>query len=263
MLLIYYPDFFFVYLGDKKNLVVHCRRIASDSTMKHRPYFIFTSRDRKCLPKVPSLDLSVLTTEDAKSLIKNELVNIRSSNSSWQQEFVNVQTAITTTATASSSYRKNLVITSVPETPGENVVTIVKKLAKQISFTLSGFIDNCFRVGRKKSKDGNAKPSTILLKFTTEMSRDAFIKCYFTYIKKHQLTPRDIDMEGTDRIYVNEHLSPDIQPLLKKALALRREGVISQVAAHCTYLSVKMSVDGRIVWKRIYNENDLLSLCDH
>lgn len=69
-------------------------------------------------------------------------------------------------------------------------------------------------------------------------------------------------MEGTDRIYVNEHLSPEMQPLLKKALVLRKEGAIQQVASHCTYLSVKISADGRIVWRRIYNEDDLLRLSD-
>lgn len=141
-------------------------------------------------------------------------------------------------------------------------MTIVKRLAKQINFTQSGFIDNCFRVSKKDGRDTSDKPPTILIKFTTEISRDSFIKCYFTYIKRNQLTPSDIGLEGNSRIYVNEHLSPEIQPLLKKALSLRREGVLLQVASHCTYLSVKLSVNGRIIWRRIHNENDLLGLCD-
>lgn len=221
--------------------------------------------------------------------LSQEIQKIRSSESSWQQEFSSrldeidgsienkVEAAITNrlaelttnhatisnpAPSVSSNYRKNLVATCVPEVPGENVVTIVKRLAKQINFTQSGFIDNCFRVSKKDGRDTSDKPPTILIKFTTEISRDSFIKCYFTYIKRNQLTPSDIGLEGNSRIYVNEHLSPEIQPLLKKALSLRREGVLLQVASHCTYLSVKLSVNGRIIWRRIHNENDLLGLCD-
>lgn len=267
---------------------------------KQKPWYCYVCnlelRDRMNMnfDSFTKIEDAALNVNTQIQTLSQEMQKIRANKSSWQQEIEtrldeidvkidekidasitskiaelitsqtpSVPSPVTTLApSVSSSYRKNLVITCVPEIPGENVVTIVKKLAKQINFTQSGFIDNCFRVSKKENKEDHAKPPSILLKFTTEISLDAFIKCYFTHIKKCQLTPSDIGMEGTNRIYVNEHLSPEIQPLLRKALTLRREGVISQVASHSTYLSVKISANGRFVWKRVYNENDLLGLSD-
>lgn len=57
-------------------------------------------------------------------------------------------------------------------------------------------------------------------------------------------------------------MCPELQPLLKKALEMRRGKIVSQVASHCSHLSVKIVSNGRTMWKRIYNENDLLALSD-
>lgn len=161
---------------------------------------------------------------------------------------------------AFNTYRKNIIITCVPECEGENIVTITRKIAKQVNFLQDAFIDNCFRIDNKQNRREQTKPSSILLKCTTEMARDNFLRCYFNYIKNHALVPKDIGLQGENRIYLNEHLSPELQPLLKKALTLRRENRISQVASHCTHLSIKFIVDNRPVWKRIHNEEDLNSL---
>lgn len=60
----------------------------------------------------------------------------------------------------------------MPETVGENVVTIAKKSAKQIYYSQAGFIDFWFRVEKKLNRTEQTKPPPILLKFTTEVSRD-------------------------------------------------------------------------------------------
>lgn len=158
-----------------------------------------------------------------------------------------------------NNYRKNIIITCVPECVRENVVTIVRRIAKQVNFLQDAFIDNCFRVDKKMNR-GGPKPSSILLKCTTEMARDNLLRCYFAYVKKHALVPKDIGLQGENRIYLNEHMTPELQPLLKRALTLRRENRISQVASHCTHLSIKIIVDNRPVWTRIYNEEDLNNL---
>lgn len=233
--------------------------------------------------------------------MSQELLKIRASDSSWRQEFeekiredidakinnriietideriestisdriasirdsfqINRPSESAAPSTIQNSYRKNLVITCVPEVDGENVVALVKKLAKQLGFTQDNFIDNCFRVDKKQIRTEQSKPSTILLKCTTEIARDTLLRCYFRYIKRNQLAPRDIGLTGEGRIYVNEHMNPNMQPLLKKALDLRRENKILQVASHCSYLSVKLEAGDRLIWKRIYNEEDLHSLC--
>lgn len=160
----------------------------------------------------------------------------------------------------SNTYRKNIIITCVPERIGENVVTIVKKIAKQVNFLQDSFIDNCFRIEKKLSRGEQDKPSSILLKCTTEIARDNFLRCYFNYIKKHPLAPKDVGLEGDERIYMNEHMNPTLQPLLKRALAMRRDNRLSQVASHSAYLSVKLTVNSRPMWKRIYSEDDLNNL---
>lgn len=170
-------------------------------------------------------------------------------------------TSVTSTPTvAFNNYRKNIIITCVPECEGENVVIITKKIAKQVNFLQDAFIDNCFRIDKKENRSDQTKPPSILLKCTTEMARDHFLRCYFNYIKKHALAPKDIGLQGDSRIYLNEHMTPELQPLLQKALSLRKQNRIAQVASHCNYLSIKLIVDDRPLWKRIYNEEDLNSL---
>lgn len=160
----------------------------------------------------------------------------------------------------SNTYRKNIIITCVPEREGENVVTLVRRIARQVNFLQDSFIDNCFRIDKKLSRGEQDKPSSILLKCTTEIARDNFLRCYFNYIKKHPLAPKDVGLEGEERIYINEHMNPSLQPLLKRALAMRRENQICQVASHSAYLSIKLIVESRPMWKRIYCEEDLNNL---
>lgn len=70
----------------------------------------------------------------------------------------------------------------------------------------------------------------------------------------------DIALEGSERIYINEHLNPELHPLLKKALSLRQTGKISQVASHSTHISVKLGIDGRSKWFRVKDQNALNTL---
>lgn len=222
-------------------------------------------------------------------ILASEIQILKNNESSWRQEFecriddsinhkieakfaelnrnqassnFNTHSAVPETAVGNSSYRKNLVINGVPENGNENVVHVIKKIAKQINFTQANFIDNCYRIEKKGERDtmSVSKPATILLKFTTELARDGFFKCYFTYLEKRKLCPADIELEGHERIYVNEHMNPKLQPLLKKALSLRRAGKIEQVATHSAYLSIKIASGNRSKWFRIIDEEALNAL---
>lgn len=64
----------FIPIVDEENLVHYCRTAANDSMRKYRPYFIFTSRNKECLPNVQSIYLDLLTKKDAVALIQNELI---------------------------------------------------------------------------------------------------------------------------------------------------------------------------------------------
>lgn len=166
-------------------------------------------------------------------------------------------------STSSSSYRKNVIITCVPTIQGENPLQIAQKIAKQINFLQRDFVDNCFRVAKKQDDENvneSSKPPTILLKCTTEIARDNMLRCYFNYIKSRPLTPSDIGIESNGRIYLNEHLSPELIPVLKMALELRRMKLVDQVASHSHHLSIKYLYNSHPVWKRVHNESELNDL---
>lgn len=76
------------------------------------------------------------------------------------------------------------------------------------------------------------------IKFTTELTRDGFLKSYFVYIKEKKLILSDIELVGEERIYVNEHLNPSLQPLLNKTISHREDGSFVQVASHSSHLSI-------------------------
>lgn len=166
-----------------------------------------------------------------------------------------------------SNYRKNVIITSVPLVSRESesdVIAIVKKIAKQISFLHQNFLDNCFRVKKNiqnEQQNDGTKPPAILVKFTTELARDAFLRNYFHYIRNNPLLASDIDMDSRNRIYVNEHLSPETQSLLKLALVLRKDKRILKLSSHSHYLSVLVAENGRNIWKRAFNQKDLIDFC--
>lgn len=60
----------------EKNFVSYCHTSAHDPKKEdYRPYFIFTSEERECVPGMSSLDLDVMTKEDAHDYIKNRLID--------------------------------------------------------------------------------------------------------------------------------------------------------------------------------------------
>lgn len=63
---------YFALPGNKENYITYCREYVSQQTRKSRPYFLFTSRDKNCLPNVSSLNIGVLNKTEAVELIENE-----------------------------------------------------------------------------------------------------------------------------------------------------------------------------------------------
>lgn len=257
---------------------------------KKEDWFCYTCLCAKQVASEANFD-SIRNIEAVASKLNNdvqcltsEILKIKNNDASWRQEFqLNITETIdkkiderlamlnhapirstnehqrTSNSQQSNSYRKNLIISGIPEVESENIVLIVNKLAKQIHFTQSAFIDNCFRIDRKTSPVAGRPPS-ILLKLTTELARDSFMKCYFSHLRTNQLTPADIGMSGNERIYVNEHMDPSLHPLLKFALKLRKEGKISQISSHSSHISVKTTSNGHLKWFRIKNISDFDTL---
>uniref|UniRef100_A0A336KDM9 CSON006606 protein n=1 Tax=Culicoides sonorensis TaxID=179676 RepID=A0A336KDM9_CULSO len=61
---------------NKSNLVAFCRDYINQANFIHRPYFIFTSRRKKCFSQISELELSVFTKTEAEMFLKTEFMKI-------------------------------------------------------------------------------------------------------------------------------------------------------------------------------------------
>lgn len=147
--------------------------------------------------------------------------------------------------------RKNIIIRGVPESTNEDVTAIVKKLAKALNFNDNNYIDNCFRLPSREQNIDN--PGSIIMKFNTELARDSFLKCYFSFLKNHSLTPSHIGLAGNKRIFINEHMDPKLRLVLKEALLMRKNKLVTNVSTHCNHISVKTN-EG---WHRVHTLEEL------
>lgn len=215
-------------LGAVKNDVNHMN--IQIETMKAKQESTLQAFEHEFLEKIES------HLTNFKSTISNELAS-PSNNSD--------------TATQNSGRRKNVIIRGVPESANEDVAAIVKKISKVLNFNQNNYIDNCFRLPSRDQNDD--VPSSIILKFNTELSRDSFLKCYFAYLKNHPLIPSQIGLAGNKRIFINEHMDPRLRLVLKEALLMRKNKLVSNVSTHCNHISVKNS-EG---WHRIHTLEEL------
>lgn len=151
--------------------------------------------------------------------------------------------------------RKNLIVSGVPHNENEDTECIIKNIAKVILFKDGFWLDNCFRLSNKEKKS-NERSQNILVKFTTELLRDKFMKAYLEFIKNNALTPDEIGLEGNYRIFINEHLCENIYNLMREALKLKKDGKVFKVHAHASHLMVNSSQG----WTKIITANQLEDL---
>ena len=156
--------------------------------------------------------------DNLSKLLKNactEIDKMKQRNSSWQQEFevkvketvqMEVKKATKNIRVPSNdnnnSRRKNLIMSGIPKDDNINVESLVRSMADLIGFKERYCLDNCFKLFRKQSYDV-MNFENVLIKFTTEINRDNFMKAYLNYIKKEKLIASSIGLSGENRIYVN------------------------------------------------------------
>lgn len=105
----------------------------------------------------------------------------------------------------------NLEIQCVPENSSENLVSIIMKLNEVIGARiLKENINNCTRVA--KSNPHTKRPRNIVVQFTSQNIRDAFLASVIKFNKYNQhdkLNTTHIGYQGEKKpIFVSEHLSP-------------------------------------------------------
>lgn len=106
----------------------------------------------------------------------------------------------------------NIEMVGVPEKAGENIHEIIKLIGHTVQCPIdSNDIDSCHRVSHYSYSEH--KPKSIIVKFVSKIKKDNLMAA----VKKHKnLRSSDLNLTGTNRIYVNDHLVPSSKLLLKK-----------------------------------------------
>ena len=108
---------------------------------------------------------------------------------------------------------QNLLITVIPETPRENLATVITSLAEKIDLTIAQ--NDICSVYRTESKN-------ICAKFNSELVRDKFYKGR-RLLHTKQITTKSLGMQTDGRIYVNEVLDDKQREIFYQARVKRKE----------------------------------------
>ncbi|KAL4709602.1 hypothetical protein ACJJTC_007333 [Scirpophaga incertulas] len=111
------------------------------------------------------------------------------------------------------SRASNLEIQNVPEHKSENIYAIVKQIAAVTSYRLQETdLQLCTRTAKINTK--SERPRSIVVKFTSQRTRDNFLAATLQFNRKNKATAEKLNTSllgiGGDRkpVFVVEHLSP-------------------------------------------------------
>lgn len=156
--------------------------------------------------------------------------------------------------------KNNLLMQNIPIIDNESVLALknlVVRFALCLSFVLDpSSINTIIRLRGKSSSTEAGRPltNTILMKFFDVSTKDEFFSKYIVSVsKKIFVSASLLGLEGTQRIYVNHHLTPDLAKIKNKATEMKKSGLITKVSAR--YDSVRVLVNGQ--WVKITNLNQL------
>jgi hypothetical protein len=155
-------------------------------------------------------DLKVELDKQTKNIRELERVNC-----DLQKQIRQMGDKLTSVENLSRSL--NIEIQAVPEKKNENVLSLFKKLCEIVNVNIDDFaIRACRRVAKMNS--GSARPRNILVTLDSSRRRDLIISSVQRYNKNHpdsmlSAGALGIDAGSADRIYVAEHLSPEMKKL--------------------------------------------------
>lgn len=109
--------------------------------------------------------------------------------------------------------RKGIILSGIPETPHENLLEILIRLANQLKISIKG--DNVEKIFRTKS--GN-----VLVSLNSTSIRNQLYDAR-KLIRQQQITSKTIGFTTDNTIYINELLSKSEQELFFRARTLKRQ----------------------------------------
>ncbi|XP_063384735.1 uncharacterized protein LOC134670846 [Cydia fagiglandana] len=147
----------------------------------------------------------------------------------------------------------NVEIKGVPQKNHENLFDIVSKIGSKIMCPLANPAINF--VARVPSRDNSSRDKSIVLSFINRYVKEDFVAAAK---QNRTLCPLDLGLEGTGRIYVNDHLTVRNKILLSKTKKLAQEHEYEFKWVKNSKIFVRKNTSSQVI--AIKNEKDLLKI---
>lgn len=176
-----------------------------------------------------------------------ETTNMRSSLDSSANEIATLRKELA--AKDQWTRLNNIEVKGVPLKSGENLFSVTEALTKAVGYTFSkSQINYIARVPVH-----NAKDKSIVINFINRYVKEEFIAAAR---KKKHLVAADIGFSGnTQRVFVNDHLTPEYKNLLTKTKSVAKEKDFSYVWVKYCKIHVRKNDTSRVLI--ISSESDL------
>lgn len=143
--------------------------------------------------------------------------------------------------------RDNLVIKGVPHQPGEteeSLIEVVIRIGAACGINIEkGQVSATHRLRKRADKDNDRSSSDMILVKFKEQST-AKQKLFMSYIaligQKKPLVGSNIGLDNNRRIYIDQHLSPELLKMKDKALLLKKANVIRKVIPRYNAIRVQV-----------------------
>lgn len=131
----------------------------------------------------------------------------------------------------------DLLVHGIPHIANENVNDLFKKICIKIGIGDNVSITSVFRI---KSSNVNSKASPIIVKCASVETKQLICNKYFSF---KNLCLKDVDIDSSSRIYINECLTKLDNNVMKTAMELRKQGKLYKVAVRNGQVVVKWTAD--------------------
>lgn len=204
---------------------------------------------------IQSIEFAQETIEDLKKKLEAvESVNAqqKAENALLQAKCMELETknaALEQWLVLAEQYSRNanLEIRGVIKQDGESVAHLVSMLGEAIKEPITeSDIETCHRVPTRNSDETN-----IVVQFKSRSKRDTALR----KARKMRLTNKDVGLEDTAPIYINEHLCPALKKLLGMAVKRKHEYKWKSVWTSNGKICARQSDNSEVVLIR--SESDL------
>ncbi|KAJ0169374.1 hypothetical protein K1T71_001502 [Dendrolimus kikuchii] len=151
--------------------------------------------------KIANVEERLLEVEKSQNLIDK----IQTSQDKLEQE---------SSSAEQWSRMNNVEIKGVPQSSNENLFDIIFKIGSQIQYPLNKSQINF--VTRVPTRENNI-PKPIIISFCNRYVKEDFVAAARYTTKKNPITTGHIGLTGTQKIFVNDHLTIENKSLLSKA----------------------------------------------